>query len=52
VNGNQHFLHDGRARNFVEAIMWHGGESQKSVEGFSKLSADERAKVVKFLNSL
>ena len=26
VNGHTYFLHDGRARNFVEAIMWHGGE--------------------------
>ena len=52
VNGNQHYLHDGRARNFTEAIMWHGGEAQKSANEFSKLTAEERAKVMKFLNSL
>ena len=24
------FLHDGRARNVMEAILWHGGEGQAS----------------------
>ena len=26
VNGHTNFLHDGRARNITEAIIWHGGE--------------------------
>lgn len=26
VNGHTYFLHDGRARNLTEAIMWHDGE--------------------------
>lgn len=30
VNGHTYFLHDGRARNLVEAIMWHGGEGEAS----------------------
>ena len=34
VNGNVFFLHDGRARNLQEAIMWHGGEGLFSKEAF------------------
>ena len=30
VNGHSYFLHDGRARNLTEAIMWHGGEGAAS----------------------
>ncbi len=29
VNGHTFFLHDGRARNLTEAILWHGGEAAK-----------------------
>ena len=28
VSGHTRFLHDGRARNLEEAILWHGGEAQ------------------------
>ena len=28
VSGHTYFLHDGRARNLLEAILWHGGEAQ------------------------
>lgn len=52
VNGHTFFLHDGRARNLEEAILWHGGEGQKSKDKFMKLSRSEREKVIKFLNSL
>lgn len=52
VNGNVFFLHDGRARNLQEAIMWHGGEGLFSKEAFSKLSAQERSFVLNFLRSL
>ncbi|MYI93166.1 thiol oxidoreductase, partial [Candidatus Poribacteria bacterium] len=30
VNGHTNFLHDGRARDLMEAILWHGGEAEKS----------------------
>ena len=36
VNGHSNFLHDGRARNYVEAIMWHGGEATNAREYFKK----------------
>ncbi|NDV65119.1 di-heme oxidoredictase family protein [Bacteroides sp. 224] len=45
-------LHDMRARNYIEAIMWHGGEAEKSVEKFRALSKTERDAVVKFLESI
>ena len=38
VNGNGFLLHDGRARNVVEAILWHGGEAQGSRDAFARLS--------------
>ncbi|MEO0405273.1 MAG: di-heme oxidoredictase family protein, partial [Bacteroidota bacterium] len=30
VNNHTFFLHDGRARNIEEAILWHGGEAENS----------------------
>ncbi|BCH28281.1 thiol oxidoreductase [Mesorhizobium sp. L-8-10] len=52
VNGHTFFLHDGRARDLVEAILWHGGEAQKSRDRFAALPAEDRAALVKFLESL
>lgn len=52
VNGHTRFLHDGRARNFEEAILWHGGEAQASQEQFKKLSKSQRQDLIKFLESL
>lgn len=45
-------LHDGRARSFEEAILWHGGEGQSARSRFEQLSADARAALVAFLRSL
>lgn len=52
VNGHTNFLHDGRARNITEAILWHGGEAQKSKENFKQMSKVDRTLLVKFLDSL
>ncbi len=52
VNGHTFFLHDGRARNLDEAILWHGGEAQAARDGFAAASAAEREALVKFLESL
>lgn len=52
VNKHTRFLHDGRARNIEEAILWHGGEAQQSKEAYTKLKKQDRAKVLEFLNSL
>lgn len=52
VNGHTCFLHDGRARNFVEAIMWHGGEGEASRNLFKAITKERRDALVKFLESL
>ncbi len=52
VNAHTYFLHDGRARNFTEAIMWHGGEGEVSRQLFARMSADDRRALVRFLKSL
>ena len=52
VNQHQNFLHDGRARGFVEAILWHGGEAEAARLAFLQLARAERQRVVRFLESL
>ena len=52
VNGHTHFLHDGRARNFEEAILWHGGEAELSVDQFKHLASEDRASLISFLKAL
>ena len=52
LNGNTHFLHDGRARDLAEAILWHGGEAERAREAFRKAEAGERAALIAFLQSL
>ncbi|WP_244465950.1 di-heme oxidoredictase family protein [Devosia soli] len=52
VSGHSFFLHDGRARNLTEAILWHGGEAQKARDVFAAMSEDERANLLDFLGSL
>jgi CxxC motif-containing protein (DUF1111 family) len=45
-------LHDGRARNVLEAILWHGGEAEKSKQAVMQMNAEERAALVQFVESL
>jgi CxxC motif-containing protein (DUF1111 family) len=52
VNGHTFFLHDGRARNLTEAVLWHGGEAQGARDRFAAASAAERQALIKFLESL
>jgi CxxC motif-containing protein (DUF1111 family) len=52
VNGHTRYLHDGRARNLEEAVLWHGGEAADTTAAFKALSADERAALLLFLGSL
>jgi CxxC motif-containing protein (DUF1111 family) len=51
-NGNTALLHDGRARNATEAILWHGGEAEVARETFRALAAGEREALLAFVNSL
>jgi CxxC motif-containing protein (DUF1111 family) len=52
VNGHTRFLHDGRARNIEEAVLWHGGEAQRSRDAYARMPATERRALLAFLNSL
>ena len=52
VNGHTQFLHDGRARNLLEAILWHGGEAEQARQVVSDFDASERGALLAFLNSL
>jgi CxxC motif-containing protein (DUF1111 family) len=52
VNDHQQLLHDGRARGVLEAVLWHGGEADASRRQVLKMSAAERAALVRFVESL
>ena len=52
VNGHTNFLHDGRARNIQEAILWHGGEAETAKQKYKRYSVTDRGAVLKFLNTL
>ena len=52
VSGEVGFLHDGRARTFAEAILWHGGEARYAVHRFKTLTPEDRADLIAFLASL
>ncbi|MGH8178952.1 MAG: di-heme oxidoredictase family protein [Steroidobacter sp.] len=52
VNGHTRLLHDGRARDANEAILWHGGEAARAREAYRMMSKTERAALLAFLNSL
>ncbi len=52
VSGHTLFLHDGRARNLSEAILWHGGEAEAVTDGFKALPKSDRAALLRFLESL
>lgn len=53
--GHSDRLHDCRARNVIEAIMWHGSsqsDARASVEKFRALSKSDRDAIVKFIDSI
>jgi CxxC motif-containing protein (DUF1111 family) len=52
VSGHTLFLHDGRARNVEEAILWHGGEGQAARDGYAALSKADREALIRFVESL
>jgi len=51
-HGSADLLHDGRARDATEAILWHGGEASYSRDFFMRLSREERDALLAFLRSL
>jgi len=52
VNGSTAMLHDGRARNVTEAILWHGGEAEPSREIFRNMPKADREALLQFLESI
>lgn len=52
VNGHTRFMHDGRARNASEAILWHGGEGERAKQAFLAMSKQERTALLAFIDSL
>lgn len=52
VNGHDRLLHDGRARGVDEAIRWHGGEADAARARYESLSTEDRAAVVRFVESI
>ncbi len=52
VNGHTNFLHDGRARGLLEAVLWHGGEAEQSRDAVQGMSASDRNALIAFLESL
>jgi len=52
VSDHTFFLHDGRARNLEEAILWHGGEAEASRNAYATLEKRDRQALIRFLNSL
>jgi CxxC motif-containing protein (DUF1111 family) len=52
VSGHSFFLHDGRARNLTEAILWHGGEADAARDRFAALAKQDRDALLTFLESL
>lgn len=52
VAGREAYLHDGRARSLLEAILWHGGEAQVARDRVIALSAKDRRALLDFLGNL
>lgn len=52
VSGHTYLLHDGRARNIEEAILWHDGEAANARDKFKSLKKSEREALITFIESL
>ncbi|MFI0394701.1 di-heme oxidoreductase family protein [Paracoccus jiaweipingae] len=52
VTGVESYLHDGRARTLLEAVLWHGGEAQAARDAVVSLSEDDRKALIAWLESL
>lgn len=52
VSGHSFFLHDGRARSLLEAVLWHGGEAQAARDTVVDMPPEDRAALIRYLESL
>ena len=46
------FLHDGRAKTIMEAVLWHGGEAENAKKKVLAFNQEERDALLAFLNDL
>jgi CxxC motif-containing protein (DUF1111 family) len=52
VNERGSFLHDGRARTVLEAILWHDGEGRAARDRVVAMTPAQRAALLRFIDSL
>jgi CxxC motif-containing protein (DUF1111 family) len=52
VNPNATWLHDGRARTLLEAVLWHDGAGKPARDRVVAMTPEERADLIRFLESL
>lgn len=52
VSGHTYFLHDGRARSLLEAVLWHGGEAKAQRDAVIQLPTADREALIAYLESL
>lgn len=52
VNSEAGYLHDGRARTLLEAILWHGGEAAAARDAVIAMPREDREALLRFLDSL
>jgi CxxC motif-containing protein (DUF1111 family) len=52
VNGHTYYMHDGRAHDLMEAVLWHGGEADGAKRRVLRLDKADRAALIRFLQSL
>jgi len=52
VTGRESYLHDGRARSLLEAILWHEGEAKTTRDAVVDMPATDRAALIRYLESL
>jgi CxxC motif-containing protein (DUF1111 family) len=52
VSGHTTYLHDGRARSLLEAVLWHGGEAQAARDAVAQMPPPDRTALIRYLESL
>nr|WP_244430302.1 di-heme oxidoredictase family protein [Roseivivax halodurans] len=52
VSGEERYLHDGRARSILEAILWHGGEAEAAKSRVAGMPKPDRDALIRYLESL
>ncbi len=52
VSGHSEYLHDGRARSLLEAVLWHGGEAKSQASAVAAMTNEDREALLAFLESI